>query len=204
MKTKNYIKNFKRIVKMPAVVFFLFAVNTAFAQDKIALGGSVTSQTTGSGFGSSVSPSLVLSLGRNSVTAGMNFQNLHHNLSGIRGKYEFILNPEENSELFLFYDVAYHYGAYFAKNTVAWETFISPENKNYFNGVKLRAVEQHIGFGINIRIWNKLKIFGAAGAGFYNTLDKEKYASNIFQYRELNGCTIMLMAGIKFNLKRIK
>jgi hypothetical protein len=196
MKTKNLFSSL--------ALLFSLGSGSMQAQDKIVLGSSVTTSLSGSGVGLCLSPALVLGLGRSSITAGINFQNRNKAFTGIRGKYEFIVNPEDNCELFLLYDAAYHFSAYLDNQTVSFETFINPENANYYNTVKLKTIEQHMGFGVNVRVCNGIKFFGATGIGFYNTLGASKYAMNLFQYRELKSCSFMIMAGIRIDIKKIK
>jgi hypothetical protein len=155
----------------------------------------------GSGIGLSMSPQLTLNSERHTFSAGINIQNRNNNISGLRGRYLFIMNPEEKIELFLFYDIASHNRAFLGKLTSTVESGLNPEFAGYFNNVRIKTIEQHIGFGMNIYVVGTIKIFGAVGVGYYTTLDCKQ--QNLFQYRLKDDFSLMLMTGIKIDLKRI-
>ena len=105
-------------------------------------------------------------------------------------------------EVFLFYDVAYHANAYLGKGVIAWESYLNPEFTGYYKKTMIKTIEQHAGFGVNIFIIGSLKAYGGIGVGYYNTVGNIN--KTLFRYREPNNCSLMLMAGIKVNIARIK
>lgn len=66
--------------------------------------------------------------------------------------------------------------------------------------VRIKTLEQHIGFGMNAYVIGSFKDFGAIGAGYYYTMNCEQ--QNLFQYRQKGNFSLMLTAGIKMNIKK--
>jgi len=203
MKTKTLFGDLINILLWFLLMALLgtFSATIAHGQ-KLSIGASLSGMVSGSGLGSSVSPQLTLNTERQSLSAGINVQSRHGNFTGLRGRYEFICNPQEAMELFFFYDIASHNRAFLGKQTAAQESFLNPESAGYFDRARIKTIEQHIGFGMNVLVWNSLKVFGAIGAGYYNTMNCEQ--QNLFQYREATNYSLMLMAGVKIDIKRIK
>ena len=207
MKTKTLITNFVKTFTSQNTFCLLLAILFAFAAgiahgQKLSIGASLSGMVSGSGLGSSLSPQLSVNTERQNFSAGINIQDRHSNLSGVRGRYSFILNPDEATEIFLFYDMAYHTDALLGNYTARKESFINPEFSGYYTNARMKTIEQHVGLGLNVLVFGSFKVFGAAGVGFYNTRGIEN--KFFFQYRELNNCSVMLMAGIKMDLKRIR
>lgn len=204
MKTKTLFGNLINIL----LWFVLMALLGAFMgssiarAQKLSVGASLSGMVSGSGIGSSLSPQLTLNTERQIFSAGINVQSRHGNFTGLRGRYAFICNPEDVMEIFLFHDVAYHNSACLGNFTVRQEEFLNPESAGYFNTARIKTLEQHLGFGMNVYVTGSLKLFAAIGAGYYDTINCEE--QNLFQYREKNNCSLMLMAGVKMDIKRIR
>ncbi len=182
-------------------MFLLFSYIVVRAQDnKLLIGVSMSGMVSGSGLGHCLSPQLILHNERHSLAVGMNMENPRYNFSGFRGRYEFSFNPGETIEPFLFYDFAWRNKVFLNKQTDAIEDFNTPKSEVYFNTVRLNVIEEHIGLGLNVHVYRSLKIFGAIGAGFYNTLDCDQ--QNLFKCRENNGFSLLLMIGLKVDLKK--
>lgn len=201
MKTKTILCD---LVKT-ATWFFLmallgtFGASLAYGQ-QLSIGASLNGFVSGSGLGSSLSPQLTAGTERHLFLAGINFQNRHGNFTGVRSRYEFIFNPSDAQEIFLFYDAAWHHNALLGNFTARQESFLNPEFAGYFTNVRIKTLEQHIGFGMNAYVIGSFKVFGAIGAGYYYTMNCER--QNVFQYREKSNFSLMLMTGIKIDIKK--
>lgn len=201
MKTKTL---FNELVKT-SIWFLLMALLGSFGASiahgqKLSIGASLNGIVSGSGLGSSLSPQLAIHTESQLFSAGINFQNRHGNLTGVRGRYEFTFNPKDAQEIFLFYDAAWHSNALLGNFTARQESFLNPEFAEYFTNVRVKTLEQHIGFGMNAYVVGSFKVFGAIGAGYYYTMNCER--QNVFQYREKGNFSLMLMAGIKMDIKK--
>ncbi len=206
MKTKNLLSSLRKTFSIPKIGFLLMVLLFSFGAgiahgQKLSMGASLSGIVSGSGLGSHLSPQITLSTERNLFSAGINVQTLYGNYSGLRGGYAFTFNPEEASEIFLFYDLAWHNQARLGAYTVKTESFLAPESAGYFDYATIKTLEQHIGFGMNVYVVGSLKMFAAIGAGYYNTISCKE--QNVFQYREKNNFSLLLMAGVKINIKRV-
>lgn len=207
MKTKNTLrksatKAFRSAALiLPAAVLSCFLTGTARGQN-LTLGASINSIASGSSFGSSFSPQLSLHNHRHTISAGINVQSRQGNYTGVRGRYEIILNPLERFDIFLFYDVAFHRGALLSKYAASMEGQITPEFAEYYNTVRLNTTEHHGGFGLSIPLMGSLKVYGAAGIGHYTT--SRCPSGPVFQYREGSNCSVILMMGLKMDIKTLK
>ncbi|MBI3500766.1 MAG: hypothetical protein HY063_03140 [Bacteroidetes bacterium] len=190
MKTKT------TLLLLPVFIFF-FRMEITRAQ---TISASLREMVSGSGIGASVSPQLALNTERQSFSAGINIQNRSNNISGLRGNYSFTINPGDAAEIFLFYDIGWHYNALLGNYVVHQESSLNPEFSDYYAGARIKTLEQHIGFGMNKYITGPLQLFFSAGAGYYTTLNCPQ--QNLFWFREKNNFSLLLSAGIKINIKR--
>lgn len=203
MKTKTFFGNLVNTLLWFLLMALLGSLGAGIVHgQKLSIGASLSEMASGSGLGSSVSPQLTINTERQIFSAGINIQSQHGNFTGLRGRYAFICNPQEAMEIFFFYDIASHNRAFLGKQTAAQESFLNPELAGYFDNARIKTIEQHIGFGMNVFVWNSLKMFGAVGVGHYNTMNCKE--QNLFLYREKNNCSLMLMAGVKIDIKRIR
>lgn len=201
MKTKTFFGELVKTLLWFLLMAVLGSLGAGIAHgQKLSVGASLHGIVSGSGLGSSLSPQLAIHTESQLFSAGINFQNRHGNLTGVRGRYEFTFNPEDAQEIFLFYDAAWHNNALLGNFTVRQERFLNPESTGYFTNVRIKTIEQHIGFGMNVYVIGSFKVFGAIGAGYYNTVNCER--QNLFQYREKSNFSLMLMAGIKMDIKK--
>ncbi|MBI4931012.1 MAG: hypothetical protein HY841_09640 [Bacteroidetes bacterium] len=207
MKTKNSLSSLRKTFSIPETGFLLMALLFSFGTgivhgQKLSIGASLSGIVSGSGLGSSVSPQFTLSAKKHTLSAGINIQSRYGNFSGLRGRYAYTFNLYEPAEVFFFYDVAWHNQARLGTYTVKAESALNPESSLYFNYAEIKTLEQHIGFGMNVRVSGSFKIFGAWGAGYYNTLGFKE--QSLFQYREKANFSLLLMAGMKVDIVRVK
>lgn len=207
MKTTSFLSNLKKTFKHRTIFFpaltLLFSLGAGSVHgQKVSIGASLSNIISGNGLGASISPQLSLNTTRHNLSLGVNIQDHHGNFTGFRGNYQLILNPSERFDIFLFYDIASHHSAFLGRYAAYMEGQMSPESAGYFDNVKINTIEQHAGFGISVPLFGPLNLFWAAGIGHYTT---QSYDPNhAFKYRDNSNCSVILMAGLKMDLVKIR
>lgn len=199
--TKNKAKSCN--AKQKSILFIitcLFVFNYIMQAQNFKIGATLNQINTGSGLGLSFSPQITLAKNNNLIYAGINIQKRNCNFSGFRMGYQYVIELENQNELFFFFDAACHHQALLGKNTLKMESRVNPENAGFYTTVKMKAIAQHVGFGMNLSLNESVKLFGAIGAGMYNTLEVSR--KEAFRYRDCSAASIMLSAGLKFNITK--
>src|ERR1044071_7570578 len=104
---KTFVCKSTQAIRNPEFWFLLMAMLCAFGAgiahgQTTRIGTSLNGMVSGSGLGASLSPQISFNTERNLFGFGINIQNRNNNISGLRGRYEFIFNPDESMEVFLF------------------------------------------------------------------------------------------------------
>jgi hypothetical protein len=201
MKTKiNFIiKGFKAAMLVLALTTVI-NTNTLKAQDS-SFGISVKTSNSMGGLGSAIIPQITYSYDRHDVALGINVQEKNMNVSGLRLGYSFVINPENDNQVFLFTDLAYFENAHLSNKMLRYETTINPENASYFHNVRINSVEQHIGFGVKFFNRGPVNLFAAVGGGVYYTTKLS--TTQVFGYRDLKDASVMFNFGINIKITEL-
>ncbi len=197
MKTNITLNHCKTIITYLALMAFIM-MNKPTAAQGPSMGLMLKNSVSGAGLGSVISPQLYYKNNKHQFSLGVNIQKKHLNVCGLKAGYNFILNPGDQHEVFLFCDVASFNNAYLGNNTIKQESFISPENAGYFQSARINVIEQHIGFGVNFFKTGPVSFFGAIGAGVYKTIGVPQLSQ--FKNRDLVDASVMLNVGVSFKL----
>ncbi|MDP2385428.1 MAG: hypothetical protein Q8M29_03580 [Bacteroidota bacterium] len=178
-------KNSKFISSLNKIILSVVIASTSmYAQEnKARLGMSATSSVTGSGFGTIYSPGIFLTTGKSLFEAGLSVQKRKLNVSGARINYEYTVfdgatSPcseysNERLELYFFANATYHNSAYLSKAQLRLEKQVNKESSMKFNELKYNAAEMYGGFGLRIKVLNKLKWVNSMGVGGWKTFKGE-------------------------------
>ncbi len=195
MKTKKTLTILKKLIMVMACSGI---INTTVLAQNRSIGITIRNINSGAGLGSVVSPQLSFRNNAHELLFGINIQKAHMNTAGFRAGYKLTLNSGDKHEVFLFFDAAYLNNAWLSNRTVRTESFMVPENSAYFKAARLNVLEQHVGFGVNFFKAGPVNVFGAIGAGFYNTMGVSQ--RNLFKDRDLYDASIQLNLGISIKI----
>lgn len=200
MKTiKKYIGQGETIIAftLMTIVFFFISLRSS-AIENTQIGFSLSNSVTGSGTGSLYTTSFTANWERSTVAVGVNLQKRNLNLSGTSVAYIFTPNPfmgdrGRRCEIFFYANMHYSHSAFLGKNKVKQEEFVSPESNVNFQEIKLRLIEEYVGFGINHHVVENLNFSASIGVGAFHTLNKHAVL-----YRDDNDACIQLKWGFSY------
>ncbi len=182
-----------------------FSLNNAMhsQNEKTKFGISATTSMSGQGFGAMYTPSLFYKLNDCKIELGLNIQKRKFNISGMQINFEYTLFDESKEynnscagdlELFVYSTIKYNCNAYLSKSQINSEKMIVTDSKIPFDDLKFTALEAYIGFGLNVKLTERLKCCNSIGFGGWKTLKGERYL-----FRDYNGVSIMLTTGLALN-----
>lgn len=204
MKTKTTNNSILKGIKGIAIAALLIAgikTDSLKAQES-AFGLTLKSNCSMSGLGTAFVPQLTYSYGRHQVLLGVNVQKRNLNISGVRLGYTYVVNPEDDAQVFLLADAAYYDKAYLGKRMLSIESRVNSESTDFFSKTRINVFEQHIGFGVRLFSNSPVSLFGSVAGGVYHTLGCSKDLA--FGYRDMTDASVMINIGVNVRIYSIK
>jgi hypothetical protein len=190
------------------IVFSLLIASTnTFAQNTLKgnLGIRGTASISANRFGTLYCPSLFYKSERSLLSFGINFQERNSYATGLQLNYEYTLvDPSKDLdcnlewlELYAFLNFNYHYNAFLGKSVCEEERYCNKELTVDPGKIKLKAIDNYIGFGIRIMLTQNIKWFNGVGIGAFNVFNSpdELFYNN-------KGLGLLMRTGISYQFGR--
>lgn len=187
------------------IIVLLLISNIGFSQGaRIHFGISAASSITGSGFGIQYSPGVFCKFGNKNIEIGAIIQKRNFNASGVRVNYEYTVFDGENLqygeegnrnlELFFFSTIIYEHAAKLSSAQIRLERKVSrAESAKEYDKFEFNAIEAYEGFGLRIKLSNRLKWVNSIGVGGWKTFFGERSLD-----REYNSVGLFLRTSLSY------
>lgn len=188
------------------VAVTIFINNNIVAQSSSSnFGIEINSSISGSGFGIIYTPGIYYKINQCRLSLGANIHKRDLYTSGMFANFEYKLTSDSKEryrysedtklELFTFVSLRYYNNAVLCKSTINRELEMAPNCNMDLNKMKLTVVEGYTGFGLKLKLIERLKWINSIGVGAYSTISDNKCA-----FRESNSISLSLNTGLLFDL----
>lgn len=111
----------------------------------------------------------------------------------------YMVAPTRKVRLGFFAGVRYFHNASLTTGSVAQEKWVQPESKLNFDELRLRCIEEQVGFGLKVTHSLRISTFYGIAIGAYQTLgDTQQYAG---MHREVNQAQLALNCGLSYSFR---
>ncbi len=169
---------------LPALVMFI-NIHNGLGQEISNRNNSFSviaaTEVAANGYGTLYNPMLCYAKGRSSYAIGPTIQKQKMNFCGMQFNYDYTIAGENTPcaadmfnprlELFCFVTTAYNKNALLSKYTIKQEREDTYNDKQNLSKLRFQSVEAYGGFGLKIKLTEKIKWTNCIGAGGYASLN---------------------------------